>query len=240
MQMQSCADQLLTDGFAIVPGVLDSEEIGELITSFENLGENDSFRKRGGVFAVRNLLDVSPEVRAFAESPRIRQIVTSILGEPAFPVRGILLDKTPEANWKVPWHQDLTIAVAERKDAEGFGPWSTKAGVLHVQPPAVVLENMLSVRIHLDPCGAENGALKVVPGSHLHGRLPEQDINRFVAENSAAVCAVNAGDAMLMRPLLLHASSPSSAPAHRRVIHLDFAASDLPAGLQWAAEEAIP
>ena len=231
-------EQLSIDGFAIVPGVLGPTEIAGLLISLENLGESDSIRKRGGIFAVRNLLDVSPQVRALAESPRVREIVASILGAQAFPVRGILFDKTPDANWKVPWHQDLTIAVAEKKEVDGFGPWSTKAGVLHVQPPAQVLENMLSIRIHLDPCGADNGALKVIPRSHCHGRIGETDIAQIVSENSIAVCAVEAGDALLMRPLLLHASSASATPVHRRVVHIDFAASKLPDGLKWMSEMA--
>ena len=72
-------------------------------------------------------------------------------------MRGLYFDKLPEANWKVPWHQDLSIAVRARLDVEGFGPWTEKAGVLHAQAPAAVLERMLAVRVHLDDCGRENG-----------------------------------------------------------------------------------
>jgi len=233
----SCRDQLLTDGFAIIRGILSSHEIPQLIGSLRRLGEDDSVRRRGGVFAVRNLLDVSPAVRELAHSPRVLEMVYSILGNAAFPVRGILFDKTSGANWKVPWHQDVTIAVADRQEVEGFGPWSMKAGVLHVQPPASVLEKMLSVRIHLDPCSEANGALKVVPGSHQLGRLPEQEAGRLGTAGPATNCAAEAGDALLMRPLLLHASSAAAAPTHRRVIHLDFAAVQLPGGLRWASEE---
>lgn len=235
---QEWSDQLLDDGFAIVPNVIDSAQIGNLIDSLEGLEQSECVRRRGGAFAVRNLLDISEPVRSLANSAAIRPIVAEVLGEQAFAVRGILFDKMPDANWTVPWHQDVTIAVAQRVDIEGFGPWSRKAGVLHVQPPASVLENMLSVRIHLDPCGARNGALKVVPGSHRHGRLSESDAARQRVTTPATVCAAEAGDALLMRPLLLHASSPSSNPAHRRVIHLDFAASPLPGGLRWFEEEA--
>jgi ectoine hydroxylase-related dioxygenase (phytanoyl-CoA dioxygenase family) len=238
--MQTAApfrEQLITDGFAMVPAVLKPESITKLISALETLGDSKSILKRGGIFAVRNLLDISPEILALAESEEIRRIVKNVLGEEARPVRGILFDKTPEANWKVPWHQDVTIAVAEKRDVEGFGPWSVKAGVLHVQPPAGVLENMLSVRIHLDPSGAENGALRVLPGSHLLGRLPECEIAALLAERPAVHCAAARGDVLLMRPLLLHASSPSTTPGHRRVIHIDFAAINLQCGLRWAANE---
>ncbi len=224
-----------TDGFAIVEGVLSPTVVEHLLSSLEHIGDTGSVRKRGGIFAVRNLLDVSPEVRELAHSEAVRALVAPVLGERFFPVRGILFDKIPDANWKVPWHQDVTIAVQERVEAEGFGPWSMKADVLHVQPPAEVLEHMVSVRLHLDNCGEENGALRVIPGSHLHGRVPEEDIPAM-RDTPEVVCAVGVGGALLMRPLLLHASSPSRVPGHRRVVHLDFASVQLPNGMRWFSE----
>jgi ectoine hydroxylase-related dioxygenase (phytanoyl-CoA dioxygenase family) len=228
----SYRSQVIEDGFAIVPAIIDASEVAALIAAFEEIPIDSALQRRGGI---RNLLEAAPEVRELAASRWVRGIVDAILGKQAFLVRGILFDKTPEANWKVPWHQDVTIAVAGREEIDGFGPWSVKAGgVLHVQPPAHILGNMLSVRIHLDPCGEENGALKVLPGSHRLGKLPESDAVRMGAENRAVVCVANIGDAVLMRPLLLHASSASSSPKHRRVIHLDFAAASLPVPLRWA------
>lgn len=225
------------DGFVFMEGVLSRTTVEHLLTSLEHIGDIGSVRKRGGIFAVRNLLDVSPEVRELAHSEAVRTLVEPVLGERFFPVRGILFDKIPDANWKVPWHQDVTIAVEERVEAEGFGPWSMKADVLHVQPPAEVLEHMVSVRLHLDNCGEENGALRVVPGSHLHGRIPEDEIPAM-RETPEVVCAVGVGGALLMRPLLLHASSPSRVPGHRRVVHLDFASMQLPNGIRWFSETA--
>ena len=186
----------------------------------------------GQIFAVRNLLDL-PEITELAESVQVRELVEAVLGEKAFAVRGILFDKIPEANWKVPWHQDVTIAVRAREDVEGFGPWSTKAGILHVQPPAQILERMISIRLHLDPCDESNGALHVIPGSHRAGRIAETKIPSMLDKSQAHACIVGRGGALLMRPLLLHESSPSQAPAHRRVIHLDFACEGLPRPLMW-------
>ena len=119
---------------------------------------------------------------------------------------------------------------------EGFGSWSMKADVLHVQPPAATLERMLTVRLHLDPCGEENGALRVLPGSHTHGKIPENEIAGFREIMTEEVCAVGLGGALLMSPLLLHASSPASVPGHRRVVHLDFASTQLPDGLEWFSD----
>ena len=220
-------------GFAIVEGVLSEERVLSLTTELNEIAETTAIRRRGGIFAVRNLLDVCPSVRPLSASPVLQSLVEPVLGPGFFPIRGILFDKIPGANWLVPWHQDVTIALREKVEAEGFGPWSIKAGVHHVQPPAHILRNMLTVRLHLDPCTEENGALHVIPGSHTFGKIPESSIPSIRQSSSARVCSVDRGAALLMRPLLLHASHPSSVPGHRRVIHLDFAAVQLPLPMRW-------
>ena len=220
------------DGYAVQENILSARQIAELIDSIERRQNGEELLRQGRMFAVRNLLDL-PEIRGLAESEPVLKLARTVIGNGAFPVRGILFDKIPEANWKVPWHQDVTIAVQERIDVEGFGPWSTKAGITHVQPPAAVLERMISVRLHLDPCDESNGALQVIPGSHRSGRIEEKEIPSILAKSQAHVCSVERGGALLIRPLLLHASSASQTPAHRRVIHLDFASDPLPFPLKW-------
>ncbi len=220
-------------GFAIVPGVLDTHTVSALIAAFGEAGAGAGSQRRGSVYALRNLLEDVPEVAALADSPIVRSLIAPALGPGCFPVRGILFDKTPEANWNVVWHQDLSIAVRERRDVEGFGPWSEKASVVHVQPPAQVLERMLTVRLHLDECDETNGPLLVLPGSHHGGRLTAPEIQRQRTLTPSVACPVPVCGALLMRPLLLHASSASQSPRHRRVIHLEYAAEPLPAGLQW-------
>ena len=232
--------QLNANGFAIVEGVLSEDETLRMLAAIERLeGIGSKLRRRGEMFAVRNLFDVVPQIAKLATSDKLRALLEPILGNQFMPVRGILFDKVPEANWKVPRHQDVTIAVQEKIEVEGFGPWTTKAGVIHVQPPASVLEHMLSVRLHLDPCPATNGALRVIPGSHLRGRIPEEKLPAIRIAIPEHVCEVGLGGALLMRPLLLHASSPSQNVAHRRVIHLDFASIQLPSGMRWFSESKV-
>lgn len=184
---------------------------------------------RGGV---RNLLD-RPPVRRWAADPRLRALVAPALGASAQPVRAILFDKTPDANWKVTWHQDVTIAVRERIDVEGFGPWSLKEDVWHVRPPTWVLDGMLAVRLHLDRCTEDNGPVRVVPASHASGMLREADFDACRTRHGEVICTAEEGDVLLMRPLLLHASSPARVPAHRRVLHIEFAGIELPGMLEW-------
>jgi ectoine hydroxylase-related dioxygenase (phytanoyl-CoA dioxygenase family) len=220
-------------GYAIVAGVLDEEEIERLLVALEQANDGDSVRRRKQVYAIRNLLGTVPAVRELALSERLRQLVAPVLGPHAFPVDGICFDKPESANWGVPWHQDPMIPVKERVEVAGFGPRSVKAGVPHVMAPAFVLERLLIVRLHLDACDDENGPLRVVPGSHRYGLLSDPEIDRWRERETEVVCRVPRGGALLMRPLLLHASPATRTPGHRRVVHLIYTSEGLPDGLVW-------
>ena len=222
------------EGFAVVPELIDSATVEALRAAVDHASATaGTLRRDATVYGMRDLLRAVPEVRALAGSRAVLDRVEAVLGPAACAVRGLWFDKTPAANWGVPWHQDLTIAVLERVDAPGFGPWTVKAGIPHVRPPVEVLEAMLTVRVHLDDCGATNGPLQVVPGSHLGGRLDVAATRDRLDRGPAVDCLVERGGAVLMRPLILHASGAASRPARRRVIHLEYAAAPLPGGLRW-------
>jgi ectoine hydroxylase-related dioxygenase (phytanoyl-CoA dioxygenase family) len=213
---------LKRDGFAILTDVIPASRADELAEALAGLGAG---------YGMRNLLRSCPAIAALAED--LKSLVAPVLGMDAFAARGIFFDKLPGANWEVGWHQDLSIAVAERLDAPGYGGWSVKRGVPHVQPPVEVLKRMLTVRLHLDDCGADNGPLRVLRGSHACGRLTDEQTERWEQTGEVVRCLVPKGGALLMRPLLLHASAPAENPRHRRVIHLEYAAEPLPHGLSW-------
>ena len=174
-----------------------------------------------------------PAIAELARSARVLELVRPHLPSEPFPVRVIYFDKSPEMNWLVPWHQDLTLALRARAEVPGFGPWSVKDGIPHVQPPIELLQQMLTVRLHLDDADENNGALRVLPGSHRFGRLDAAQIQALRDEHADFLCAASAGDALLMRPLLLHASSRSNSDRHRRILHIEYASFALPSGLEW-------
>jgi len=180
----------------------------------------------------RGLLGL-PRVAKLARSTRLLDLVRPHLPSEPVPVRGIYFDKNSEGNWLVAWHQDLTLALRKRAHVPGFGPWSIKEGIPHVQPPVELLEQMLIVRLHLDDADESNGALRVLPGSHRLGRLSAERIQELRAQKLERPCVARAGDALLMRPLLLHASSRSTFARHRRVLHIEYAGFPLPAELHW-------
>ncbi|NLS26848.1 hypothetical protein S2M10_18350 [Sphingomonas sp. S2M10] len=155
------------------------------------------------------------------------------LGAATRPVRAILFDKSHAANWALGWHQDRTIAVRERVDAPGYGRWSTKQGLLHVEPPFALFQSMVTLRIHLDAVPAENAPLLIAPGSHRLGRVPEAEIGAAVARCGTAACLAAAGDVWIYSTPILHASAASAGRAHRRVLQVDYTRANLPAGLEW-------
>ena len=212
-------------GFSIVRNVLDRRECDVLI---ESLGPMSGAGRRGMLR--------EPGVAALCTSAKILELIQPHVGPGAVAVRAIYFDKKPSANWAVSWHQDLLLAVRSRVDVLGFGPWSLKEGITHVQPPVDLLQKMLTVRLHLDAADESNGALRLLPGSHRLGVLNSELIDARASKCDAVVCEVPAGGALLMRPLLLHSSSRSTRDAHRRVIHIEYAGFELPGGLDWSEE----
>ena len=211
---------LSKDGACIVENCVTPEWIQRLDDSFPAVYTN-----------LRNALEM-PIVRQLSRSSAIRQLVIPALGEDCFAARAILFNKTADSNWKVSWHQDVVIAVKERVDVGGYGPWSIKDGVSHVRPPVAVLEKMLAVRLHLDDCGEDNGPLRVLPGTHTRGVLSDAEIVTM-SKDEEFVCSVKRGDAILDAPLVLHASSPARISKGRRVIHIEFGSGALAPPLQW-------
>lgn len=218
-----CESGFKREGFTRLPAVFTNEECRDLA---QTLGAVNGAGRRG-------LLEV-PAVRELALSERVVACLQPYLAGAPRLVRAIYFDKSPGANWLVPWHQDLTFAVRERKDVPGFGPWSLKDGIPHVQPPVALLEQVVTLRIHLDPCDAENGALKVLPGTHVMGRLGAEQIQHCRQDGGEVLCEMGTGDVLLMRPLLLHASGKSTSERHRRILHLEYCGVELPGGLEWS------
>ncbi len=222
------------DGVAVLDGVLTDEEIGDLTQALAEYTKAPGvLRREDEVYGGRDLLRRCPAVRELARSGPLLAIASDALGRDAFPVRGLFFDKTGTANWSVPWHQDLTIAVKERHAVEGFEAWTRKAGIDHVRPPAEILGRMVTIRVHLDDCPATNGPLRVIPGSHRAGRLGAIETRNWLERSETRECLVDRGGVVVMRPLILHASSPSEVPGHRRVVHIEYAAESLPGGLSW-------
>lgn len=168
-----------------------------------------------------------------AHNGAIGSVAARILGLESRAVRAILFDKTSGMNWSLAWHQDRTICVKERRNIDDFGPWSTKSGMEHVEPPFELLARMATLRVHLDAVSVNNAPLLISPGSHRRGKVPISNINTIVSRYGQYICLAKAGDVWAYSTPILHASEAASVPARRRVLQIDFAAEELPSGLEW-------
>lgn len=160
-------------------------------------------------------------------------LAKSGLGDKARPVRALLFDKRAGRNWALGWHQDRTIAVRARSDTPGFGPWSRKAGIDHVEPPFDYIAGMVTLRAHLDACDQDNAPLLIVPGSHRLGRIPQDQVAELAARMGSFACVAEAGDVWLYATAIVHASDAARNPRRRRVLQVDYSAASLPGDLDW-------
>jgi len=202
-------------GFAILPDVLLPREAQRLI---DDLDQSALRRSKAGI---RHALS-HPAVASLAREPRLLHIAQGILGPEASPFRATVFDKSRQANWLVVWHQDTALPLRERRDTPGWGPWSVKDGVVYAHAPASALRRVVALRIHLDDSTRQNGPLKVLPGSHTQGVLSDDAIQELAAQIAPVNCVVPQGGVLVMRPLLVHASSKSQLEMPRRVLHIEY------------------
>jgi ectoine hydroxylase-related dioxygenase (phytanoyl-CoA dioxygenase family) len=216
------------DGYAIVPQVVTAEEIHRLLSDLE---QSTSQRTRAGV---RHLLSNSA-VAEFAADRRMLGIAQSVLGSNAFPFKATLFGKSLDANWLITWHQDTALPLREKLETPGWGPWSTKEGITYSHAPASALERVVALRLHFDNSDMENGPLRVIPGSHRQRVLGDQQVENIVDKGEHVTCLVGQGGVIVMRPLIIHASSKSHSDKPRRVLHVEYATRDaVPAPLELA------
>jgi hypothetical protein len=212
------------NGFDVVPDVVGGDRCEVLADRVQALGNSGA--------GSRALLD-ELWCEELAGQLRRNSELCALLPADAVAVQCTLFDKSPEKNWLVSLHQDLSIPVKSRVDSPECSGWSEKEGRVYVQPPVGVLEQLVAARIHIDDCPAESGALRVVAGSHSEGRLSRERAEELRRENGETAVPVARGGALIMRPLILHASSKVTELSQRRVLHFVFGPPSLPLGLEW-------
>ena len=234
----SIKTQLQQEGFAIVSPVFSPEEVALIIDSIDNTaGNNTTFRKSADLFAIRQFLKEVPAAKPLVFTPVLTGLIKAVFGDNYAVVKAIYFDKPPASNWFVPYHQDLTISVKEKHAVTGFAPWTVKQNQYGVQPPVSLLQDIFTIRIHLDDTYENNGALRIIPGSHANGIIHPETIEKKAKKE--VTCCVPKGGIMLMRPLLLHASGKTTNNQRRRVIHIECSSEPLPAPLVWAEFQLI-
>ncbi len=202
-----------------MPGLFSQEYLDCLLQA---INESAPRRSRAGV---RHALGLAP-VAELSQQPQMIELARGVLGPDAYPFRATLFDKSPSANWLVVWHQDTALPLRERIEVPGWGPWSVKENVDYAHAPSHALSQVLALRVSCDDSTAENGPLRVLPRTHTLGVLSDDSIHQLATRIAPVDCVVPKGGVLAMRPLIVHASSKSQTDLPRRVLHIEYAASE--------------
>lgn len=219
--------QFFENGFEIIEDFISENWLYAILKEIEHSEVSTE------ISGVRHINKKLSSVAEYLNSREFKEKSSPFVAQNAQLVRAILFNKSPESNWYVTWHQDKTVSVSAQFEEAGWRAWSIKENTLHAQPPLGVLETMVTIRIHLDATPKENGCLKVIPNSHKLGILSPEAIAEIIATEDAYFCEAQKRAALIMRPHLLHASSKSSEPSNRRVLHFEFSDWQLPDGICW-------
>ena len=234
---QNVKKKISGEGFAVINDVFSHEEVDDLLSLISNADNSKpTFRKTKELFAIRQFLKEVPSSFNQIFNDKMKRIISCLFGPEYFVVKSIYFDKPANSNWFVSYHQDLTISVDKKIFLADYKFWTVKQNQFSVQPPTHILQDNFTVRIHLDETNKENGALKVIPKSHLKGIYKPETIDWKIEKETT--CCVKKGGVMFMKPLLLHSSNRSTNNRKRRVIHIELSRKSLPTNLNWS--EYIP
>ncbi|MFS2187908.1 phytanoyl-CoA dioxygenase family protein [Mucilaginibacter sp. Mucisp84] len=225
--------EIARQGFSVVEHIYTDAEVKVIVAAIENADKSSPlFRQTDDLFAIRQFLKTVPEISPLIFTGRLKTCLQQLFGDGYFAVKSIYFDKPETSNWFVAWHQDLTISVDKKIEITGYGPWTIKHNQFAVQPPLHILQDNFTIRVHLDDTDEGNGALKVLPGSHLKEIYRPENIDW--QQETEVSCNVQAGGIMIMRPLLMHASNRTTNNKRRRVVHIEFTKATLTDGIDWA------
>lgn len=188
------------DGFLIVPHLLEAAECDRLKVEARRV--LDAHAKPGASVHV-HVAAVSPLFRALAGDPRMVRMLRPLMPHGVMFLSDKIVYKSAEKTFPTPWHYDCFY-------------WR------NTRPK-------LSVWIPLDDATAENGTLKVIPGSHrriwhMAGMAqPSGDFQNAITdgdwrEDEAKICALERGGAIVFSDRLVHASTANTAARDRYVI----------------------
>jgi hypothetical protein len=232
MNYSNQKNELETNGFSFINNIYSEIEINQILNCLEIAKlDGDSVVNTQDIFSIRQLLIIIPGLEPLLFNSKFKYLVNELFKSNCFLTKGIYFNKPKESNWFVGYHQDLSISVKTKTVLNDYINWTFKKGRYGVQPPNQILSDTITIRIHLDDTNKENGALRVIPKSHLKGviRLDSMGLDT----KNEFVCEMKKGGVMLMKPLILHASGRTTNGKNRRVIHLELNKHDLQEPLSW-------
>ncbi|MDX2151660.1 MAG: phytanoyl-CoA dioxygenase family protein [Bryobacteraceae bacterium] len=198
-------------GWVVLPGLVGRARLEALRARCEELweaeGENagSEFRQEPGARRLANLVDKGTLFEEVVAEPAVLERIESVLG----------------ADFKL-----------SSLNARSTDPMTADAQPLHCDAGAVADERGFWVCNSiwlLDDFTAENGATRVVPGSHRWGRLPQEVLTDAAAPHPDEVLVLGkAGDVVVMNTHAWHGGTANRTGAPRRALHAFYTRGDKP------------
>lgn len=203
--------ELADRGFTVLTGYMSAEMLERMRTRVDELFAKEGaqagseFRREENARRLANLVDKGEVFREAIASAPILALVESVLG-PDFKLSSLnVRSAPPHSNSLQPLHVDMGLL----PDQHGYAVCNTVW--------------------MLDDFTAENGALRVVPGSHSVGRRPQDVLDDLNAVHPEEILVTGcAGTVVVMNAHLWHGGTANRTAAERRALHGFYCRRDIP------------
>ena len=198
--------RLRDDGFAIFPGLISEEEVAgyrqrvEELFALEGERSGAEFKQEPGTRRLANCVDKGEIFEKAIQNPVVLESVQAILGADFKLSSFNVGSANPQSNCSQPLHAD-SGAIADEK-----GYWVCNSVWM------------------LDDFTESNGALRVVPGSHRWGKLPEPGAK----VPGEMLVTGKAGTVVVMNAHMWHGGTDNRTSLPRRAMHIYFTRGDKP------------
>jgi ectoine hydroxylase-related dioxygenase (phytanoyl-CoA dioxygenase family) len=191
-------EQLHRGGYALLRGAIPAEWLDQLRVAFDTgVKPSDRWPVPRGRDWRHSLLDLDPKVQAVCRLPEMLSVVGELIGERFF------------------------LSQVEGREPLAGGGYQKLHRDLSAQQPG----DTVNALAYFDDYGPENGATRIVPGSHrpAQGEPPFD----FDDESQSVQLSGSAGDILVFDADLVHAGSRNLTGARRRTILIGYFAEPL-------------
>jgi ectoine hydroxylase-related dioxygenase (phytanoyl-CoA dioxygenase family) len=201
-------DQL---GYLVLPGWMPSALLTELRERTEQLfdaeGENagSEFRQEPNARRLANLVAKGEVFERIVANPEILDLIAAVLGD-RFKLSSLnARSANPHSHSRQPLHVDMGLL----PDEHGYAVCNT----------VWMLDNFTQ----------DNGALRLIPGSHRWGRRPQDDLPDPEANHpEETLVTAPQGTVVVMNAHLWHGGTENRTDAPRRALHAFYSRWDIP------------
>src|SRR5438876_8574466 len=203
--------QLDTDGYLVIENLMDERLLEAVRRRVDELFEREGaqagaeFKQEPHSRRLANLVDKGEIFEQVIETPRVLECMRHVLG-PRFKLSSLnVRSADPDNGWSQPLHAD-SGAVADE-----WGYWVCNSVWM------------------LDDFTEQNGAIRMVPGSHRWGMAPEKALADLYAPHPQEILLTGrAGTVVVMNAHMWHGGTANRTSAERRAMHVYYTRWDKP------------